>query len=129
MKFFGALAALSMAALVLASPEPLAKRQNTDSTGTTTSVSTPATATPTGTDTTTLATTHSTGTDTGSVTASTTTVAGTSTGNATTGSTATSTKTGNAAVANIRPFHISATMLTALATSAGGALFGAWVLL
>lgn len=33
----------------------------------------------------------------------------------------------NAAVANIRPLHISAPMLAALAATAGGVLFGAWV--
>jgi len=33
----------------------------------------------------------------------------------------------NAAVANVRPFHISVPVLTALVTTAGGVLFGAWV--
>lgn len=33
----------------------------------------------------------------------------------------------NAAVANIRPLHISVPVLAALATTAGGVLFGAWV--
>jgi len=116
MKFFGALAALSMAALVLASPDPLVKRQSQNAT-TDTTVSTPATTTTAGTST--ITTTHTTGTDTGTVTTSTSTGTGTTT--------ATSTKTGNAGVANIRPFHISAPMLTAIATTAGGVLFGAWV--
>ena len=34
---------------------------------------------------------------------------------------------GNAAAANVRPLHISAPVLAALATTAGGVLFGAWV--
>jgi hypothetical protein len=33
----------------------------------------------------------------------------------------------NAAAANIRPLHISAPVLAALAATAGGVLFGAWV--
>jgi hypothetical protein len=33
----------------------------------------------------------------------------------------------NAAMANIRPFDISVPLLAALATTAGGVLFGAWV--
>jgi hypothetical protein len=35
----------------------------------------------------------------------------------------------NAAAANVRPLHISAPVLAALATMAGGVLFGAWAAL
>ncbi|KAF8481585.1 hypothetical protein DFH94DRAFT_401499 [Russula ochroleuca] len=48
------------------------------------------------------------------------TVATSAAGTAVTGS-------GNAAVANIRSLHISVPVLAALATTAGGVLFGAWV--
>jgi hypothetical protein len=33
----------------------------------------------------------------------------------------------NAAAANVRPLHISAPVIAALATTVGGVLFGAWV--
>jgi len=39
------------------------------------------------------------------------------------------TGSGNAAAANVRLLHISAPVLAALATTAGGMLFGAWVAL
>jgi len=42
-------------------------------------------------------------------------------------SSATQKGSGNVAVANILPFHISAPALAALGTTAGGILFGAWV--
>jgi hypothetical protein len=35
----------------------------------------------------------------------------------------------NAAAGNVRPLHISAPVLAALATMAGGVLFGAWAAL
>ncbi|KAI0299926.1 hypothetical protein BC826DRAFT_1102568 [Russula brevipes] len=46
---------------------------------------------------------------------------------ATAAAASTGTGTGNAAVANVRSLHISAPVLAALATTAGGVILGAWV--